>query len=316
MHQFIVEYANKTLLQESAKAKEIENKDKLKNPEYEDLRKDFDIMKKSDKDDFAELIGEMEGSDTFKHLLYLTHKEAVKKGPNSTENDELANVIQKRHRDKVRTLKKSLRKIRNIINGEVKESYIEFDLDYEMEDEILDQMKTLDPELWGKYRISWENLNKRLRKDTKPTKEEGEKGEAYGLARGAGAPSLPPQETGKRAEMPGIFKGKSEKPNMKEYFEKRAEILKEAANKKGQKFDIEGKLRKERDAAKRAPPHRIRLRRRIFLSSFEYGKRRRIRARIREISGNRKNTGKNGRKQKNCPKPPENDPGRASRQIA
>ncbi|KAG5863162.1 hypothetical protein JTB14_006002 [Gonioctena quinquepunctata] len=122
-----------------------------------------------------------------------------------------------------------------------------------MEDEILDQMKTLDPELWGKYRISWENLYKRISKDTKPTKEEAEKGEASGLARAAGAPSVPPQETGKRAEKPGISKGKSEKPNMKKYLEKRAKIFEEAAIKKGQNFDIEEKLRKERDAAKRTP---------------------------------------------------------------
>ncbi|KAG5895505.1 hypothetical protein JTB14_034821 [Gonioctena quinquepunctata] len=80
-------------------------------------------------------------------------------------------------------------------------------------------------------------------KDTKPTKEEAEKGKASRLARAAGAPSLPPQDTGKMAEMPGISKGKSEKPNMKEYLEKRAEIFKEATNKKGQKFDIEEKLR-------------------------------------------------------------------------
>ncbi|KAG5879809.1 hypothetical protein JTB14_000245 [Gonioctena quinquepunctata] len=56
-----------------------------------------------------------------------------------------------------------------------------------------------------------------------------------------------------RAVTSKTLKGKQEKPNMKEYLEKRAEIFKEAAIKKGQKFDIEEKLKKERGAAKRTP---------------------------------------------------------------
>ncbi|KAG5862973.1 hypothetical protein JTB14_037878 [Gonioctena quinquepunctata] len=163
MHQFIAEYANKTLLQKSAKVKEIENKDKLKKPGYEILRKNFEIMKKSDKDDFDELI-----------------EKAQRQSANLEKDTE---ETQEHHK------------------WRSKEKPYRFDPDYEMEFEILDQMEILDPELWEKYRTNRRNLEERYSKDTKPTKKEVEKGEAPGLTRAAGAPSLPPHEAEKRAEI-------------------------------------------------------------------------------------------------------------------
>ncbi|KAG5862795.1 hypothetical protein JTB14_025163 [Gonioctena quinquepunctata] len=56
-----------------------------------------------------------------------------------------------------------------------------------------------------------------------------------------------------KAGTSGKPKEKQKKPDMKEYLERRAQIFREGANKKGQKLDIEQKLKKEREAAKQAP---------------------------------------------------------------
>ncbi|KAG5886410.1 hypothetical protein JTB14_009307 [Gonioctena quinquepunctata] len=65
--------------------------------------------------------------------------------------------------------------------------------------------------------------------------------------------TTPDKKSTEKTGTSGKTKGKQKKPDMKEYLERRAEIFKEAAIKKGQKLEIEGKLKKERVAAKRTP---------------------------------------------------------------
>ncbi|KAG5898000.1 hypothetical protein JTB14_007945 [Gonioctena quinquepunctata] len=202
MHQYITEYANKTLLEESSRAKEIEDKAKLIGPGYQELRMDFATMRRSDKDDFAQLIREFEESSIFEHLMYLAFREAEAKGPDSIENSELLNVIKKRHRDKVQRLKYTLRAIRDVIKGNVKEEYGDKYPDMDMEEVILEQMETLDPELYEKYNMNLRKIQElkeaqRMKKekanDSKLEEKEVEKRDAPGKTPSTGA-SAPPQE--------------------------------------------------------------------------------------------------------------------------
>ncbi|KAG5884469.1 hypothetical protein JTB14_019007 [Gonioctena quinquepunctata] len=209
MHQYITEYANKTLLKESSRMKEIEDKTKLISTQYQELRRDFVTMKRSDKDDFAQLIGEFEGSSISEHLMYLTFKKAEAKGPDSIENSELLNVIRKRHRDKMQRLKYTLKAIRDVIKENVKEDYGDKYPNVDMEEVILEQMEILDPELYEKY-ISNLRKNhelkeaKRMEKekanDSKLKGKEAEKREAPGKTQSTGASAPPPQEDIEKAQ--------------------------------------------------------------------------------------------------------------------
>ncbi|KAG5884912.1 hypothetical protein JTB14_034110 [Gonioctena quinquepunctata] len=119
MRQFIIEYANKTLWKESTIVKEIENKAELIGPGYEELRRNYDTMKKSNKEDFGTLIGDWEQSSIFEHLMYLTYREGEAKGLTPGQNHELSNVMDKRHKNKVEKLINTLRVINDVMNGEV-----------------------------------------------------------------------------------------------------------------------------------------------------------------------------------------------------
>ncbi|KAG5863142.1 hypothetical protein JTB14_022047 [Gonioctena quinquepunctata] len=102
MRQYIFEYANKQLWKESTKVQEVDNTAKS-GPEFEELRRNFDPMKQSDKDDFGLLIGDKEKDEIFEHLLYLTSTERAAEGikpkrPKYIVDEDLLN--EQRRKDK------------------------------------------------------------------------------------------------------------------------------------------------------------------------------------------------------------------------
>ncbi|KAG5861729.1 hypothetical protein JTB14_004336 [Gonioctena quinquepunctata] len=124
-------------------------------------------------------------------------------------------------------------------------------------------------EKWKKEELKY-NLREKIKKEEKPPllkhNDELNKMSAYNLdgiyddssmdksrMEVGTSETTPDKKSTEKTGTSGKSKGKQKKPDMKEYLGRRAEIFKEAASKKGQKLEIEGKLKKERVAAKRTP---------------------------------------------------------------